>query len=349
MYLSRGRLTDIFVLLTLKIFPTRTNGVGPKKHEPKEYNSCYSNKVLHIYLVRTEHILTLRPGRIEDADKVGRIIFEAFSTIAEKHSFPSDFPSVNIGISVASSFLSDSRFYSVVAEDMTSGEDKSVIVGSNFLDERSNMVAGVGPLTIDPKYQNKGTGRQLMINVIQRAQNKNIQAIRLLQASYHNRSLALYASLGFEAREPISNMQGKPIREVIPGRCVRTAAQSDVESCNAICRAVHGHDRSGELEDSIKQGNAKVVLHGDKITGYTTGLAYFNHSVGLTNDDLKALICSESGDDSYGGPGILIPTRNTHLFHWCLDKGLRLVQQLILMTMGLYNEPTGSYMPSILY
>jgi ribosomal protein S18 acetylase RimI-like enzyme len=310
---------------------------------------------LYIYLVQTDHTLRLRPGRIEDAYDVGRIIFEAFSAVAEKHGFPPDFPSVDVGRDVASSFLSDSQFYSVVAEDTTAttisgSEDKSVIVGSNFLDERSKIVAGVGPLTIDPKYQNKGAGRHLMNNVIERAQNNNFSAIRLLQASYHNRSLALYASLGFEAREPISNMQGKPVRQIIPGRSVRVANESDVESCNTICKAVHGHNRSGELNDSIKQGTAKVVLHGGKITGYTTGLAYFNHSVGLTNDDLKALICSPTDEeDSYGGPGILIPTRNTALFNWCLDNGLRLVQQLILMTIGMYNEPAGSYMPSILY
>ena len=90
-------------------------------------------------LVQTEHTLRLRPGRIEDADKVGRIIFEAFSAIAEKHGFPPDFSSVDVGRDAASSFLSDSRFYSVVAEDTTTatttingGEGKSVIVGSNF-------------------------------------------------------------------------------------------------------------------------------------------------------------------------------------------------------------------------
>ncbi|HEX6028905.1 MAG TPA: GNAT family N-acetyltransferase [Nitrososphaeraceae archaeon] len=292
----------------------------------------------------------MRPGRIEDADKVGKIIFEAFSAVANKHNFPPDFPSVDIARGLASSLLSNPRFYSIIAEDNTSngGEDKDSIVGSNFLDERSNIVAGVGPLTIDPKYQNKGTGKQLMINVLERAKNKNFPAIRLLQASYHNRSLALYASLGFEVREPISTMQGKPIQKTIPGRSVRTATESDIESCNAICKAVHGHDRNGELRDSIKQGSAKVVLYGYKITGYTCGLTFFNHSVGLTNDDLMALISSATGD-YYGGPGILIPTRNTHLFHWCLDNGLRLVQQLILMTIGLYNEPAGSYMPSILY
>ena len=162
---------------------------------------------MYIHLVQTEYTFRLRPGRIEDTHKVGKIIFEAFSAIADKHSFPPDFPSVDVARSLASSFLSNPRFYSVVAEDTTAGEDKRIVVGSNFLDERSNLVAGVGPLTIDPKYQNKGTGRQLMINVLERAKNKNFPAIRLLQASYHNRSLALYASLGFEVRELISTMQ----------------------------------------------------------------------------------------------------------------------------------------------
>ena len=305
---------------------------------------------MYIHLVQTDTFRS-RPGRIEDADKVGKIIFEAFSAVANKHSFPPDFPSVDVARGLASSLLSNPRFYSIVAEDNTSngGEDKNSIVGSNFLDERSNIVAGVGPLTIDPKYQNKGTGRQLMINVLERAKNKNFPAIRLLQASYHSRSLALYTTLGFEVREPISNMQGKPIQEAIPGRSVRAATESDTESCNTICKTVHGHDRNGELQDSIKQGSAKVVLHENKITGYTCGLTFFNHSVGLTNDDLKALISSATNDDSYGGPGILIPSRNTQLFRWCLNNGLRLVQQLTLMTIGLYNEPAGSYLPSILY
>jgi predicted N-acetyltransferase YhbS len=299
-------------------------------------------------LTTTEHNLRLRPGAIDDAKDVGKIIYEAFSGIADKHGFTREIPTVDIGINVATSFLSNPGFYSVIAEDTEGAGNK--IVGSNFLDERSVLVAGVGPITIDPKSQNKGVGRQLMVNVIERARSKKYPAIRLLQASYHNRSLALYTSLGFDVREPISTLQGKPIQAVIPGRTVRIATESDLESCNAVCRAVHGHDRNGELIDSIKQGIAKVVIHDDKITGYTSGLTYFNHSVGFTNDDIKALIASEATTtDSYGGPGILIPTRNAELFRWCLENKLRLVHQLTLMTDGMYNEPTGSYMPSILY
>lgn len=46
---------------------------------------------------------------------------------------------------------------------------------------------------------------------------------------------------------------------------------------------------------------------------------------------------------------ILVPTRNAALFRWCLENGLRVVQPMTLMTIGLYNEPAGAYLPSILF
>jgi hypothetical protein len=62
--------------------------------------------------------------------------------------------------------------------------------------------------------------------------------------------------------------------------------------------------------------------------------------------DLQALIASA---ESFGGPGILIPTRNSVLFSWCLASGLRVIQPMTLMTMGLYNEPAGAWFPSVLF
>jgi hypothetical protein len=44
-----------------------------------------------------------------------------------------------------------------------------------------------------------------------------------------------------------------------------------------------------------------------------------------------------------------VPSRNTRLMTWCLDSGLRLVQQSTLMTIGFYAEPNGSWLPSIGY
>jgi hypothetical protein len=107
-----------------------------------------------------------------------------------------------------------------------------------------------------------------------------------------------------------------------------------------VCRQVHGHDRAGELTDAIKDGTARVVERHERITGYATALAFFGHAVAETNLDLQALIASA---EAFAGPGIIVPTRNSDLFRWCLENGLRVAQPMTLMTSGLYNEPAGAY------
>ena len=94
------------------------------------------------------------------------------------------------------------------------------------------------------------------------------------------------------------------------------------------------------------QGSAAVVERHGRITAYSSNLAFFGHTVAETNLDLQALIAAADG---FGGPGILVPTRNAELFRWCLANGLRVVEPMTLMTTGLYNEPAGAYLPSILY
>jgi GNAT superfamily N-acetyltransferase len=283
--------------------------------------------------------IKLRPGAPEDATACGRICHEAFAAIANHHRFPPDFPSVEAGQGVLAMLLSHPGFYSVVAE--VDGK----IAGSNFLDERS-QIAGVGPITIDPDVQNKQSGRKLMTDVIERAKQRGFPGVRLLQAAYHNRSLSLYAKLGFEIREPISTMQGAPFKIEIPGARVRPAVEEDVEACNRLCYRIHGHQRGGELRDAIRRGGPMVVERSGRITGYTSGIGFFGHTVGEANDDVMALIGSGI---EFKGPGFLLPSRNGELLRWCLSHGLQVVQPMTLMTMGLYNEPAGAFLTSILY
>ena len=282
---------------------------------------------------------TLRPATAADAEECGRICFEAFAAICDAHNFPRDFPSAEITAGLLGGLIAHPGFYSVVAER------DGKIVGSNFVDERS-VVVGIGPVTIDPAVQNKGIGRALMGDAIARSQSRGAAGIRLLQATYHNRSLSLYASLGFQAREPLSVMQGKPLNLGFPGYDVRPATAADVAACAALCHEMHGFDRSKELSDAIDQGSAMVVEHQGKITGYTTGIAFFAHSVCRTNRDLQALI---GAAPQFGGPGFLLPTRNHEVFAWSLAKGLRVVYPMTLMTIGFYNEPAGAWMPGVLY
>jgi predicted N-acetyltransferase YhbS len=283
--------------------------------------------------------IVLRAGTPADAAVCGPICYEAFKSINDTHDFPPDFPSPEIATAVLSMLLSHDGFYSVVAEQ------DGRIVGSNFLDERG-PIAGVGPITVDPKVQNGTIGRSLMNAVLDRARERRAAGVRLLQSAFHNRSLCLYAKLGFDTRETVSKMNGGPIGVKLAGYEVRPAVMADVPACNALCIKVHGHHRSGELEDGIKAGAARVVEYEGAITGYASDIAFFAHAVAESNAGLKALIGAAK---DFPGGGFLVPTRNNDLFRWCLQHDLRLVHQMTLMTVGLYNEPAGSYLPSVLY
>jgi predicted N-acetyltransferase YhbS len=264
---------------------------------------------------------------------------ERASSFADNHKFPPDFPSAEIATGRVSTLLSHPGIYGVVAE--LDGR----IVGSNFLDERSS-ISGIGPISVDPTVQERGIGRRLMQDVLDRAAEQKFPGVRLLQAGFNNRSLCLYTMLGFRSREPISILQGKAINAKISGYDVRPATEADADACNRLCRQVHGHDRNGELIDAIRLRTASVVVRGDCITGYTSAIAFFGHAVAETNADLMAMIAAAP---EFGGPGFLVPTRNYELLSWCLGNRLRLVYQMTLMTIGLYNEPAGVWLPSEIY
>lgn len=281
----------------------------------------------------------IRRATPDDAAICGLICYEAFAAICREHNFPPDLPSPEVGTQVLGMMFSHPKVYCVVAE--ANGR----IVGSNCLDERS-VIAGIGPITVDPGVQNHGTGRLLMNAVLDRARESQFSGIRLVQAAFHNRSMSLYSKLGFAAREPLSIIQGSAIRKTVDGVEVRLAQEADLEAAGALCERVHGHNRTEELHDGIRAGSARVVVRKGVITGYTSSLAFFGHAVGETNQDLQALIATA---ENFGGPGILVPTRNTWLLRWCLEQGLRIVYPMTLMTIGLYNEPTGPYLPSVTF
>jgi predicted N-acetyltransferase YhbS len=283
--------------------------------------------------------ITIRRATAADGPDCGRICYGAFASVANRHGFPADFPSVEAATLFASQLIAHPGFFGIVAEH------DGVVVGSNFLDERSTIF-GVGPITVDPEVQDHQIGRALMTPVLDEWAARGAPGVRLLQVAYNNRSMSFYAKLGFDIREPFAALQGEPVAARIPGYTVRGATQQDLDACNALCVHVHGHDRSGELQDALSHAAASVVERLGRITGYTTGIGFFAHSVAETNDDLIALI---GAAEQFSGPGFLVPLRNTALLRWCLHHGLRVVFMMNLMTMGLYQEPRGAFLASMGY
>ena len=133
--------------------------------------------------------------------ELARICFEAFGGLHDHHRFERDFPVIESAEQIIGNWISHPSIWGVLAE-----RDGRVL-GSNFLDER-DTIRGVGPITIDPEGQNAGVGRSLMQAVIERGEGA--PGIRLLQDAFHLRSLCLYKSLGFDVKEPVAVMTGKP-------------------------------------------------------------------------------------------------------------------------------------------
>jgi GNAT superfamily N-acetyltransferase len=284
--------------------------------------------------------VTLREIAPEDVKDCARICFEAFGGIDDHHRFPRDFPSLEFAEGLMQAFVGSPFTWGVVAE--VDGR----IAGSNFLLE-GDPIRGVGPISVDPDHQGAGVGRKLMEAVIERG--KGAPGTRLLQSSYNMLSLSLYASLGFEEREPVLGMSGKPTSGPVEGIEVRPLLEADLGECEALCKKVHGFERTNELRGAMHAFAPFVALRDGRVSAYATTLTFWPmaHGVAETDEDMQALLrgVAAAVDDPLA---ILVPLRSA-LFHWCLAEGLRSVKPMNLMTLGSYQEPRGSWFSSVLY
>ena len=135
------------------------------------------------------------------------------------------------------------------------------VAGSNFLWE-NNVIAGVGPITIDPAVQNVALGRRLMEDVIRRAQLRNFAGVRLVQAAYHNRSLSLYTKLGFDTREPLSTM-----RPFSRWRTARRRMYGSATSATVIANAVDAGDRKIQPQVEKMLGDESPEVRAEALQG----------------------------------------------------------------------------------
>lgn len=282
----------------------------------------------------------IREININDVEIAGKIGYEAFKGIADKHNFPFDFPSVEAAQGFVKMWISHPQIYGVAAEN---GE----FIGSNFLTE-FDEIRGVGPITVNPNVQSRGTGRELMKAVIERG--KNAKGIRLIQSAYNTKSMSLYASLGFDIKEPLAQMEGIPQAEISTNITIRPMTVDDLTECGELHRRIHGFTRTGELSLCLQGFKPFVAIRDGKIVAYasTVSMWHLNHGVAETELDMFDLLTGASAQ--LGQPvSLILPTRQASFHRWALQAGLRMIQPMSLMTMGEYHEPKGTWFPSVLY
>jgi GNAT superfamily N-acetyltransferase len=282
----------------------------------------------------------LVPAEPQHVAELGRICYEAFKDIAERHGFAPDFPSVQVARKVITMLVEREDCYGVAA--VVNGE----LAGSNYL-SFTDPVAGVGPITVDCAFQGRDLGRALMQDVIDYASRNNIARVRLLQDAFNTASLSLYASLGFEVKHPVAEMHFNAA--VKADATVRPVQEGDIDVLDALCQRNYKTSRRNELSAAVRTALSPVLRErGGRFTGYLIpGL--FGHGVAETPDDAVALATQAARLIPHERARSLCPLEDGPLFRAFLKAGCRTVKMMNVMAMGPYEAPTSVWMPSILY
>ncbi len=281
--------------------------------------------------------IDLRRPQPEHIPELGRICYEAFRDIAESHGFPPDFDSVAIAQGVVGLLMQQETVYSTAAFDGDAPR------GSNFMNMWGDA-AGIGPISVDLAAQGEGIGKRLMQDALDHAKQQGIESVRLCQDSFNMRSLALYASLGFDVKEPLAYLtlsSAGPVDDAF-----RPATPADYDAMDALCRDVYRISRKGEYATLAGAGFPAFVLDRGRIAGYIIGTA-IGHGVAESDDDMLALLA---------GMGAATPDAHAHiamrqgaLYRRALAAGHRNRKVMNLMTYGPYEEPRGTYCPSVMF
>src|SRR2546426_592762 len=171
--------------------------------------------------------------------------------------------------------------------------------------------------------------------------------VRLLQDSFNMTSLSLYASLGFDTKEPVAVMQPSPGDR--PDESVRAVTEADLEEVAELSRQIYKVSRRNEVASGIT-GPFRPFLRerNGRIAGYYI-LGIAGHGVAETEDDLVALVRETARQMPPDFHRVLCPLTEGDLYRKLLANGCRNIKVMNLMALGPYERPDGAWIPSVLY
>ena len=272
--------------------------------------------------------------------EMGRICYEAFKGLHDRHRLPLDVPSATLARKLLGMMVSRSDFYSVVA--LLEGQ----VVGSNFLCF-SDPVAAIGPITVEPGLQGQGIGLALMQDVVDHGRRRGIERIRLMQETINAGSLSLYASMGFDSREEVAYLQAAAAPAEDPS--VRPVTDKDLAAVEKLSADIYQTSRRNEVAAAIRYGFTPLLRQRDgRVTGYLIpGL--FGHGVAESADDACALVGEMARRLPPEAARFFCPVRQANFYRQVLKMGCRTIKVLTLMTLGPYEPPREVWLPSVLY
>lgn len=273
--------------------------------------------------------------------ELGRICYEAFKDISDRHGFPSDFPSESLATTIIGSLVHGEDVYGVAA--FADGRP----AGSSFL-SMPDQVGAVGPVSVDVGLQGAGIGRMLMADLLNYAATSGIEMLRLMQDSFNMMSLALYASLGFETKAPCALMEPPSGSEA--DSSIRPLTGDDLSAVEQLSRELYKVSRRNEVARFLARGPFRPLLRereGRPVGYFVLGLA--GHGVAYSEEDAVALVLEAARQSPPQLRRFLCPLVEGSLYRRFLAAGCRNVKVMNLMAIGPYQQPEGVWLPSVGY
>jgi GNAT superfamily N-acetyltransferase len=282
----------------------------------------------------------LVPARPEHVSELGRILYEAFKDIADRHHFPPFFPNASVARQVVAGLVDRDDVYAVAA--VVDGQP----VGSNYL-ESTDEVAGVQVISVEVGHQGEGIGRALMQDVLDRSREKAFDTVRLLHESHNVASLSLYASLGFDTKEAVAFMTAAP--STTADDTIRPITEDALPTIKRLSIQNYRVSRCNEVAGFIRRGDPALLRERDgSVTGYfVPGLN--GHGVAMSKEDALALITEAARRFPDYDTRFFCPLSLGDLYRDALRTGCRPIEVMNLMAMGKYESPSGIWMPSVTY
>jgi GNAT superfamily N-acetyltransferase len=287
----------------------------------------------------------MNPIRADQVEDVGKIVYEAFKDIAERHNFEPAFSEPALATFVVQ-LLVQSEGYGTY---LLSEDGKPV--ACNFGDERDEVV-GVGPVAVAVDRQGRGYGRQVMEAMLKRAKEANFRTVRLVQVAYNMQSFSLYHNLGFNVTDMLANVRGRPGDGEETVDHVREYTAADLNACDELHRDVLGVGRRHDIE-LMASFEAPIVVERDgQIAGYLTRFpgseTFIMHGAARDERALRDLLIGVAR----AAPGelhVLLPVSFAGTVRWAMGQGFKLLELDSYMVWGDYQAPIGAWIPSPFY
>lgn len=200
--------------------------------------------------------LNVRSMTIDDLHGAGEILYKSFNTVAARYGYRPKFANPRQAMGWAWSLF---RHRPV---EVFIGEWKGRMIGLCCLNPRG-MIAGVGPVAVDPEYQAMHFGRRLMTTLIDHS--NGARSLRLVQEAYNPASFALYHALGFMPVTCLPELfhPGDASGPTAPSREVIQLGIEDLPGLLAYDQPRSKSDRRVDFTYYLQWG--KIFAYGDRV------------------------------------------------------------------------------------